>query len=224
MVGCEALLRWNDPAVGMVSPADFIPLAEETGLILPLGAWVIEEACTQFRAWREMGLTDFCMAINLSGRQLQDDTLVAQIADAIRRHDLPAERVKLELTESMIMGHGEKTVALLHSMKALGVRLAIDDFGTGYSSLAYLKRFPIDELKIDGSFVRDIPGDSSDSEIAATIIAMANSLKMRVVAEGVETEEQAKFLADNGCQYYQGYLFSRPLPPHEFERLMQSLS
>jgi len=224
MVGCEALLRWNDPAVGMVSPAEFIPLAEETGLILPLGAWVIEEACTQFRAWREMGLTDFCMAINLSGRQLQDDTLVAQIADAIRRHDLPAERVKLELTESMIMGHGEKTVALLHSMKALGVRLAIDDFGTGYSSLAYLKRFPIDELKIDGSFVRDIPGDSSDSEIAATIIAMANSLKMRVVAEGVETEEQAKFLADNGCQYYQGYLFSRPLPPHEFERLMQSLS
>jgi diguanylate cyclase (GGDEF)-like protein/PAS domain S-box-containing protein len=220
VIGAEALLRWNDPERGMIPPADFVPLAEETGLIIPLGDWVMQTACAQFRQWLDLGLPPFCLSVNLSARQLQQPDIVQLIAGAIEQHALPAERLKLELTESMIMGHGEQAAALLGRIKALGVRLSIDDFGTGYSSLAYLKRFPIDELKIDRGFVRDIPSDSSDAEIAATIIAMARNLRLQVVAEGVETEAQAAFLAGQGCQAYQGYLFSRPLPAAEFERFV----
>lgn len=219
IVGCEALLRWDDPGVGLVSPLDFIPLAEETGLIIPLGEWVLRTACAQCRKWLDAGMPELTMAINLSGRQLQQHDIVDLIAASIAEHELPPERIKLELTESMIMGQGEQAAGLLNAIKALGVGLAIDDFGTGYSSLAYLKRFPIDELKIDQSFVRDIPADSNDAEIAATIIAMAHNLKLKVVAEGVETEEQATFLADHGCQAYQGYLFLAPVPAEEFEQL-----
>ena len=222
IVGCEALLRWNDPVSGLVAPADFIPLAEETGLIIPLGDWVLRTACTQHRAWMDAGFVDLSMSINLSARQLQQSDIVTRVAETIAQHALPADQVKLEITESMIMGRGEKAAELLGAIKSLGVSLSIDDFGTGYSSLAYLKRFPIDELKIDRSFVRDIPDDENDAEIAATIIAMAHNLRLRVVAEGVETREQAEFLSIHGCHYYQGYLFKPPVDADEFEDLLQS--
>ena len=222
VIACEALLRWDDPQAGLVSPADFIPLAEETGLIIPLGEWVLKTAAAQFRTWLDLGFADFCLSINLSGRQLRQSDIVEQIDETIRLFRLPAERIKFELTESMLMGRGEEAARLLGAIKALGVGLSIDDFGTGYSSLAYLKRFPIDELKIDRGFVRDIPVDSNDAEIAATIIAMARNLKLRVVAEGVETQEQVDFLSAHGCQLYQGYLFRPPLPANEFEALLRS--
>jgi len=172
--------------------------------------------------WLDQGDADFSLSVNLSGRQLQNPDIVELIGDAIRRHDLPAERLKLEITESLIMAQGKEAETLLRSIKALGVKLSIDDFGTGYSSLAYLKRFPIDELKIDRSFVRDIPDDKDDTEIAATIIAMARNLRLNVVAEGVETDQQAAFLTERGCDFYQGYLFSPALPSAEFEALLRS--
>ena len=222
IVGCEALLRWDDPVSGLVAPADIIPLAEDTGLIIPLGDWVLRTACAQHKAWIDAGFTELSMAINLSARQLQQSNIVTRIAETIEQHGLPAGQVKLEITESMIMGHGEETAELFGAIKALGVCLSIDDFGTGYSSLAYLKRFPIDELKIDRGFVRDIPDDENGAEIAATIIAMAHNLKLRVVAEGVETGEQAEFLSRHGCQYYQGYFFRPPISAAEFEELLRS--
>ena len=222
VIAAEALLRWNDPERGLVSPAEFVPLAEETGLIIPLGEWILQAACAQFREWIGAGLPPFCLSINLSGRQLQQPDIVERIEAALADNGLPPERIKLELTESMLMGRGEHATALLARIKALGVRLSIDDFGTGYSSLAYLKRFPIDELKIDRGFVRDLPEDSSDAEIAATIIAMARNLRLHVVAEGVETEAQAAFLAGQGCHAYQGYLFSRPLPAAAFADFLRA--
>jgi EAL domain-containing protein (putative c-di-GMP-specific phosphodiesterase class I) len=224
IVGCEALLRWDDPDSGLVAPSDFIPLAEETGLIVPLGEWVLRQACAQHQAWIDAGFTDLTMAINLSARQLQQIDVVERISEILGWHELPARQVKLEITESMIMGRGEEAADLLASIKSLGVGLSIDDFGTGYSSLAYLRRFPIDELKIDRSFVRDIPDDENDAEIAATIIAMARNLKLAVVAEGVETREQAEFLATHGCQHYQGFLFSPPVSAPDFEDLLKSFT
>ncbi len=220
IVGCEVLLRWNDPHKGLVPPADFIPLAEETGLIVPLGNWLLDAAAAQFRRWIDQGLPDFCLSINLSGRQLQQADIVAQLGEIAGRHRLPTGRLKLELTESVIMGKGDDAESLLRSIRALGMKLSIDDFGTGYSSLAYLKRFPIDELKIDRSFIRDLPADSDDAEIAATVIAMARNLKLQVVAEGVETREQADFLVEHGCAHCQGYLFSPAIPADEFEGLL----
>ncbi len=223
MIGCEALVRWNSPEEGMISPLRFIPLAEETGLIVPLGEWVLRTACAQARAWLDAGHEPLVMAVNLSGRQLRQGDIVPRVARILEETGLPAAQLKLELTESMIMGHGEQAVGLLRSLKALGLRLSIDDFGTGYSSLAYLKRFPIDELKIDQSFVRDIPHDVNDTEIAATIIAMARILKLSVVAEGVETVEQRDLLASQGCEGFQGYLFSRPVAADDFARLPRRL-
>ncbi|MDP1864209.1 MAG: EAL domain-containing protein [Thiobacillus sp.] len=220
MIGCEALVRWNDPVQGLIQPARFIHLAEETGLIVPLGEWVLREACTQARAWIDAGLPSLSLSVNLSARQMQEPDIVTRIAAILKETRLPPEFLKLELTESMIMGHGEEAVALLYTLKALGLRLSIDDFGTGYSSLAYLKRFPIDELKIDQGFVRDIPHDSSDMEIAAAVIGLARGLRLNVVAEGVETEAQRNFLVDQGCHAYQGYLFSRPLPADEYAELL----
>ena len=222
IVGCEALLRWDDPDIGLVSPADFIPLAEDTGLMIPLGAQVLQMACSQFRAWIDLGLPEFCLSINLSGRQLMRRDIVNEIRNVITQYSLPPQRMKFELTESMIMGRGEEAEALLGAIKKLGVKLSIDDFGTGYSSLAYLKRFPIDELKIDRSFVDEIPTNTSDTEIAATIIAMAHNLRLQVVAEGVETREQAAFLAEHRCSVYQGYLFSPPVPADQFTTLMRA--
>jgi diguanylate cyclase (GGDEF)-like protein/PAS domain S-box-containing protein len=220
VIGCEALVRWNSPEEGMISPARFIPLAEETGLIVPLGTWVLRTACIQAKAWLDAG-KPLRMAVNLSGRQLQQRDVVQRVAAILEETGLPAEYLKLELTESMIMGQGEQAAELLHALKSLGPRLSIDDFGTGYSSLAYLKRFPIDELKIDQSFVRDIPHDPNDMEIAAAIIALARNLNLKVMAEGVETAEQLDFLTRQGCHAYQGYLFSQPVPAEAFERLLR---
>jgi diguanylate cyclase (GGDEF)-like protein/PAS domain S-box-containing protein len=222
VIGCEALVRWNDPERGMIAPARFIPMAEETGLITPLGDWVMRRACAQARAWADAGLPTIIMAVNLSARQLRQPDVVERIAAILRESGLPPGLLKLEITESMIMGQAEEAVALLHSLKSLGLRLSIDDFGTGYSSLAYLKRFPIDELKIDRGFVRDIPHDTNDAEIAATIIAMARNLRLSVVGEGVETQAQLDFLARQGCHAYQGYLCSHPVAAEEFALLLSN--
>lgn len=216
LIGCEALVRWQSPEEGMISPLRFIPIAEETGQIVALGDWVLRAACIQGKRWLDAGFPPLTIAVNLSGRQLQQRDLVSRIATILRETQLPAHWLKLELTESMIMGGGEQAVELLHALKALGPKLSIDDFGTGYSSLAYLKRFPIDELKIDQGFVRDIPGDQNDMEIAATIIAMARNLRLKVIAEGVETQEQLDFLVRQGCYACQGYFFARPMPANEF--------
>ena len=216
VVGAEALIRWMDPDEGMVSPARFIPVAEESGLIVPIGEWVLRTACAQARAWQDAGHA-ISIAVNLSARQLQHTDLAQYLSALIAEFGLRAGRLELELTESMLAEDHQQTEERLRAMKALGVALSIDDFGTGYSSLAYLKRFPIDVLKIDQSFVRDIPQDRNDMEIAATIIAMAHTLKMRVVAEGVETEEQLAFLKDRECDAWQGYLCSSPVPAGEFE-------
>jgi len=221
IVGCEALVRWQDPEKGLIPPASFISLAEETGLIVPLGAWVLRTACAEARNWMAEGFPPISLAVNLSSRQLQQRQFVQQVTDILAETGLPAGQLRLELTESTIMARGEEAVSLLHDLKALGLSLAIDDFGTGYSSLAYLKRFPIDELKIDQSFVRDIPLDTNDMEISATIIAMALNMNLQVIAEGVETQDQLDFLARHGCKTYQGYLFSRPVSAQEFARLLR---
>jgi diguanylate cyclase (GGDEF)-like protein/PAS domain S-box-containing protein len=218
LIGCEALLRWQSPEHGLVPPDRFIPLAEETGLILPIGEWVLRDACAQLKAWLDAGFPPLALAVNLSARQMRQADWVDRVAAILRETGLPPDFLKLELTESMLMEQGDQVVARLQALKDLNLKLSIDDFGTGYSSLAYLKRFPIDELKIDRSFVRDIPEDPNDMEITATIIAIARNLKLRVVAEGVETQEQLDFLKRQGCHAWQGYLFSRPVPAAEFAR------
>lgn len=220
VVGCESLVRWDDPVHGLIAPLRFIPLAEETGLIVPLGEWVLHEACKRARVWVDAGHVDLVTAVNLSARQLLQPDVVERVSAILAETGLPSANLRLELTESMIMGHGEEAIALLRALKGLGVSLSIDDFGTGYSSLAYLKRFPIDELKIDQGFVRDIPHDSDDMEIAAAIISMARSLRLKVVAEGVETEAQRNFLRHQGCHAYQGYLFSPPVTAEAFSELL----
>jgi diguanylate cyclase (GGDEF)-like protein/PAS domain S-box-containing protein len=208
----EALVRWQPVGEELIAPDRFIPIAEETGLIVPLGAWVLRTACAQAQVWRQAGLGLQSVAVNLSARQFLAADLVQQVRASLAASGLPACCLELELTESMLMDHAERSIATLAALKALGVRLAIDDFGTGYSSLAYLKRFPIDKLKIDQSFVRGLAESADDREIAATIIAMARNLRLAVLAEGVETAEQRDILAALGCEAYQGYLYSRPLP------------
>ncbi|MFH1813891.1 MAG: EAL domain-containing protein [Pseudomonadota bacterium] len=215
LTGAEALVRWIDPEEGVISPARFIPVAEETGLIVPIGEWVLRTACAQVRAWRDAGQV-LTVAVNLSARQLQQADLAQRVAALMAEFGIGPNWLEFELTESMLAGEQASTEMRLRELKALGIALSIDDFGTGYSSLAYLKRFPIDVLKIDQSFVRDIPHDRNDMEIAATIIAMAHTLKMRVVAEGVETLEQLAFLKERDCDAWQGYLYSKPLPGEEF--------
>jgi diguanylate cyclase (GGDEF)-like protein/PAS domain S-box-containing protein len=210
--GVEALVRWNDPDVGLVPPNQFIPLAEETGLILPLGEWVLRTACQQMKAWREGGLELETLAINLSPAQFKQANIHKRIAACLAESGLPPSCLELEITESAIMDQGADAVVKLSALKDLGVRIAIDDFGTGYSSLAYLKDFPIDKLKIDQSFVKDIPGNAAAAEIAAIIITMARTLKLESLAEGVEKQEQLLFLKSRGCDSCQGYLFSRPVP------------
>ena len=220
MVGLEALVRWQHPEEGLIPPGRFIPLAEETGLIVPLGEWVLFTACAQMKEWLDRGLLPVTLAVNLSPRQFRQVDLVQHVHAVLDATELPPHLLELEITESAIMEQGAQAVAVLDALKALGVQLAIDDFGTGYSSLAYLKRFAVDKLKIDQSFIRDIPQDRDDREIAATIIAMAHSLRLEVLAEGVEIEAQRDFLREHGCESYQGYLFSRPLPAAEVEHLM----
>jgi predicted signal transduction protein with EAL and GGDEF domain/CheY-like chemotaxis protein len=210
--GFEALIRWQPAGEALVSPADFIPLLEETGLITPVGEWVVVAACEQIQAWRAAGLTPVPVAINLSARQLRHPGFSGVVATMLARYAIEPRLLEVEITESSIMENPEEAQIALAELKAIGVTLAIDDFGTGYSSLAYLKRFPFDTLKIDRSFVRDIPADPDDAMIARTIIALAHSLGLEVVAEGVETEGQLAFLVANRCDQAQGYLFGRPLP------------
>jgi EAL domain-containing protein (putative c-di-GMP-specific phosphodiesterase class I) len=222
LIGVEALVRWQRPEDGLVAPGHFIPLAEETGLIVPLGAWVLEQACRQFTGWLAQRFAIDILAVNLSSVQFRHPELVAMVADTLRRTGMPPERLELEITESAMMDVIE-TEAKLKALKELGVRLSIDDFGTGFSSLAYLKRFPIDKLKVDQSFVRDIPAQRADMEIVAAVISLARSLRLDVLAEGVETETQLETLRGMECEFAQGYLFSRPLPPEELHRLLQAL-
>ena len=210
--GVEALLRWRHPQLGLVPPARFVPLAESTGLIVPIGAWVLETACRQGRVWLDAGLPPVVVAVNVSVVQfMQRDfpALVGQLLDATR---LPAGQLELEVTESIVMGESQYVIATLAALRTLGVQLAIDDFGTGYSSLSYLRRLAVSRLKVDQSFVHGVVDSGDDAAIATAIIGMAHSLRLRVIAEGVETEAQAEFLRANGCEEAQGFLFSRPLP------------
>ena len=221
--GMEVLLRWNQVEMGLVSPVRFIPIAEESGLIVPLGRWVLESACRQLQAWLEQGGPRLKIAVNLSGRQLKQPDLLAMIANILDKTGLEPELLELELTESMLMENVEQTINLMYGLQDLGVTLAIDDFGTGYSSLSYLKRFPIDTLKIDRSFIRDLEIDRDDAAIVQAIIAMAKTLSLQVVAEGVETEYQLEFLKENQANEYQGFLFSRPVTAQEFAKRFLSL-
>ena len=217
----EALIRWRHPEHGLVPPVRFIGLAEETGLIVPIGAWVLRTACAQMRAWLDAGHTHLHVAVNLSPRQFRQPDLLEMIATILAEERLDARHLELEITESVAMHDPTHNQKVLEALSALGVSLAIDDFGTGYSSLAYLKRFPIDYLKIDQSFVRGLPGDEDDENIVRSIIALAKSLKLSVIAEGVETESQKAFMLENGCDEMQGYLFSKPLPAAELVGLLR---
>jgi EAL domain-containing protein (putative c-di-GMP-specific phosphodiesterase class I) len=208
----EALVRWRHPELGLVAPAHFISLAEESGLIVPLGEWVLREACRQNEAWQRAGLPRLRVAVNVSGLQFERERLIPAVTRALRESGLQPGWLELEVTESTIMRDSPATLAILDQIKALGLRLAVDDFGTGYSSLSYLRRFPLDALKIDRSFVRDVVTSPDGAAITSAIIAMAKSLNLSVVAEGVETEDQAASLLEKGCRVMQGYLFSRPLP------------
>jgi diguanylate cyclase (GGDEF)-like protein/PAS domain S-box-containing protein len=222
ITGVEALLRWQNPELGSVSPARFIPLAEETGLIVPIGKWVLRTACRQGVTWREQGLPPVRISVNLSLRQLNDDQLVPEIRAVLAETRMDPSLLELEVTESSIMQNAGRAVEILSAIKALGVKLAIDDFGTGYSSLAHLKRFPIDTLKVDRSFIREVPNDAEDKAIAEAIIAMGRTLSLTVVAEGVETSEQQAFLSEKLCDEMQGYYFSTPVAAQDFAELLRS--
>jgi EAL domain-containing protein (putative c-di-GMP-specific phosphodiesterase class I) len=222
ITGAEVLLRWQHPQRGLVPPAEFIHLAEETGLILPLGQWVIEAACDRLARWgAEPDLAHLTLAVNVSPRQFRQPEFVNQLIEVIGRAVANPERLKLELTESLLVENPEEAAAKMTTLRALGVGFALDDFGTGYSSLSYLKRMPFDLLKIDRSFVSEVLTDPNDAAIASTIVALAGSLGLGVIAEGVETAAQRDFLAGIGCHAYQGYLYSRPIPIALFETLVR---
>ncbi|MEO6291739.1 MAG: EAL domain-containing protein, partial [Burkholderiaceae bacterium] len=220
--GAEALIRWIHPDRGLVSPAQFIPLAEESGLILPIGQWVLETACTRLKVWEQDALTrDLILAVNISVVQFHQVDFVAQVQSLVQSHAINPTRLKLEITESLLLKNIENAIATMSALKEIGVRFSLDDFGTGYSSLQYLKRLPIDQIKIDQSFIRDIATDSSDKAIVCAIIAMAHSLNLDVIAEGVETEDQRQFLLEQSCTHCQGYLFGKPVPIEQFEALLR---
>ena len=224
IAGVEALVRWQHPDWGMVSPAQFIPLAEETGLIVQIGEWVLRAACEQNKRWRDQGIPPLRVAVNLSARQFAQKTLLSDIAKTIAQSGLTPDCIELEITESLVMTNPEHATETLHKLKTMGISLSIDDFGTGYSSLAYLKRFPIDCIKIDRSFIKDIPTEADDMAITRGVIALGHSLRLKVVAEGVETVEQQDFLRSNDCDEMQGYLFSKPLPAEEVTALLKGHS
>ena len=221
ITGVEALLRWAHPELGLVSPAQFIPLAEETGLIVPIGRWVLKEACAQNMAWQRHGLRPVTIAVNLSPRQFADGQLLHDVDEALLASGMSPVLLQLEVTESMVMRNVPRAIRVLDAIQSRGIRLAIDDFGTGYSSMSLMKQFPIDTIKIDRSFVRDLAEDSEDQAIAQAIISMGKALGMTVVAEGVETVEQREFLRAHACDEMQGYLFSKPLPPRELAELLR---
>ena len=221
VLGAEALLRWRHPELGLIPPGEFIPIAELSGLIVPIGEWVLRTACAEARKWHEKGFSGLTVSVNLSSRQFQQADLVSQVTNALNDTGLEPDKLDLEITESNAMQNAEHSINTLWGLKKQGVRISMDDFGTGYSSLNYLKRFPIDRIKLDQSFVRDLPGDKDDAAIAMAVIAMGRSLELVVIAEGVETEEQLEFLKDRDCDQLQGFLFSRPLPPDAFETFLE---
>ena len=218
----EALIRWLHPTLGMMSPNKFIPIAEETGLIVPIGDWALREACRQNKAWQETGLPPMAICVNVSARQFMERNWVGRVADALRESGLEARYLELELTESLIMQDAEQAVETMKELQILGVQLSIDDFGTGYSSLSALKRFPVGRLKIDKSFIDDLPDDENDRAVASAVISLGQKLNLRVIAEGVETEAQAAFLRENNCDEMQGYFFSKPLPAAGIEELIRT--
>lgn len=215
LVGFEALVRWNHPVDGLISPAKFIPLAEETGIILPMGAWVFDEACRQLRIWRNLGHSDLSVAVNFSAHQLRSPTILTELVLILKKYELDYGDIEIEITESVAMHDLEASIGILQALRIMGVPLAIDDFGTGYSSLSYLRLLPVNSLKLDQSFVKGIETDMGDAAICVSTILLAHNLNLSVVAEGVETEAQRKFLTENGCDILQGYLFSKPLPAAE---------
>jgi EAL domain-containing protein (putative c-di-GMP-specific phosphodiesterase class I) len=224
IIGAEALLRWQHPELGMVSPAEFIPIAEDSGLILPIGEWVLHTAAQQMKSWMDSGLAPMTIAVNLSAVQFRHPNLpelVTQILDSVK---LPPQYLELELTEGVAMHDPLGAIAVMDSLHERGIRMSIDDFGTGYSSLSYLKRFKVYKLKIDQSFVRDITDDPEDKAIVSAIISLAGSLGLQTIAEGVETEGQLAFLREQGCKEVQGYYFSKPLPAEQFEAFVRAKS
>ncbi|WLH31174.1 putative bifunctional diguanylate cyclase/phosphodiesterase [Pseudomonas canadensis] len=222
IVGAEALIRWFQPRSGWVSPADFIPVAEDSGLIVRLTQWVLRQACEQAQAWRAMGLAPLCISVNISAIDFRQRDFVDNLATLLKQTGLPPTQLELEITESVLMQNVDETVDILNRIKAMGVRLALDDFGTGYSSLSYLRRFPIDVLKIDQSFVHGLKVNSQDEQLISAIIGMGKSLDLNIIAEGVETVEQLKFLQTQLCEEGQGYLFSKAVPSKDFARLLQA--
>jgi diguanylate cyclase (GGDEF)-like protein len=220
VIGAEALIRWNHPELGLVMPGKFIPIAEERGLIVPIGTWVIEEAARQAAIWHNSG-TSMPIAVNVSAVQFRQKKFLEELANSVLKHGITPDRLELELTESIIMRDAETTIKVLQNLHESGFQLSIDDFGTGYSSLSYLRRFPIDKIKIDQSFVRAARQDEGSASIVTAIIALARSLKLKVIAEGVETSEQLEMLSAQGCDEAQGFLFSRALGPEEFQKLVR---
>ena len=222
ITGAEALLRWTHSTRGPVPPAQFIPVAEDCGLIVPIGNWVLREACTQARAWLDAGLPLGTIAVNISAMEFRHEHFLEGVFATLELTGLDPERLELELTESVLMKHADSTRYILKALRARGVQVAVDDFGTGYSSLSYLRRFPIDALKIDQSFVRQITTAPDETTIVTAIISMGRSLKLRVVAEGVETKEELAFLQAHECDEVQGYYFSRPVPAADFGKLLEN--
>jgi EAL domain-containing protein (putative c-di-GMP-specific phosphodiesterase class I) len=222
IIGVEALIRWMHPDRGLVPPSQFVPIAEECGLILPIGRWVLLEACRQARAWRDLGLRAVPVAVNVSAVEFLAKDFLSGVRAALIATGVEPRNLELELTESVLIVDAESTIDTLHALKAIGVQLAVDDFGTGYSSFSYLRRFPLDALKIDRSFVRDITVDPNDATIVSAMIGIGKSLRQRVIAEGVETREQLDFLQSQGCGEGQGYYFSRPVVAEQFAELLES--
>jgi EAL domain-containing protein (putative c-di-GMP-specific phosphodiesterase class I) len=220
VAGVEALVRWEHPEHGVIGPERFIPLAEESGMVVALGEWVLRTACRQNRAWQDAGMAPLCISVNVSPRQFEEPRLVERVALALADSGMSPQWLELEVTEGVIMRDLDRALEKMQQLRAMGVALSIDDFGTGYSSLSALKSFPISTLKIDQSFVRDLGRSHGDEAIASSIIGLAHRLKLRVIAEGVETEQQRSFLSANGCDEMQGYLFSRPLPPSQLAALL----
>jgi diguanylate cyclase (GGDEF)-like protein len=219
----EALIRWKHPTLGTIAPIKFIPTAEETGLIVPIGDWVLHEACRQNKAWQDAGLPRMTICVNVSARQFSERNMINRVVSALEESGLGAEYLELELTESLIMQDVELAVATMEELQRLGVRLSIDDFGTGYSSLSALKSFPVARLKIDKSFITNLPNNEHDKAVASAVISLGHKLNLRVIAEGVERDEQIAFLRDNNCDEMQGYHFSKPIPPQEIENLLKSV-
>jgi EAL domain-containing protein (putative c-di-GMP-specific phosphodiesterase class I) len=217
VIGAEALLRWESPEHGLVSPAQFIPLAEETGLIVPIGLWVLETACAQIRKWSEDPTTHgLQLAVNVSARQFCQPDFIEQVQRVISAAGIDPRNLKIELTESLVLDNVSDSITKMHALKAIGIGLSVDDFGTGHSSLSYLKQLPLDQLKIDQSFVRDLVTDPNDAAIVQAIITMGQAFGLHVIAEGVETESQREYLDRHGCHAFQGYLFSKPVPIEQF--------